>query len=441
MPGQPKAALRRSVKDFIRSLEAGPLREHGTKWVPDGLNSSRLASVANHEANGLILFNEFEHALPSMPEFQALKSEWDQDPILSNAPRESGFPGETNHLLRTVVTHATRVRGSRLRLYPDRAWKTLLRLRSELSSPEAQFDWHARLIGCEVATKLQIGDSQLVPLSETQLLARQPFMSPVSSSFHEAQLLQHRTEIRTTAKYGPAATTTAWRLEAFSESQANASESLRESLALLRLVHEGRLGVQLLRCSSLLFPFCSFGSVRIDRFSQSTQLSTVHRKSLLRLAKSRHAWDKVLARSVARFQLACERSTQDDTIVDYVVAWESLLLTAVGSPQRSEQGYRFSINGAALMHQASSEGLPRVGTRRKFEAAYDVRSIVVHGGDLSESTKALQKAGFQDLETLVTWLGDSYRSAVQWLSQTAKDDRPYLARDGWQHLLFLEGGK
>jgi len=100
--------------------------------------------------------------------------------------------------------------------------------------------------------------------------------------------------------------------------------------------------------------------------------------------------DKVLERSFSRFLIGLNEYVPEEQIVDFVIAWESLLQTVDGKSNKAELAYRFSLNGAAILCE--------VDNNRKFTEAqtlmkevYNIRSAIVHGGDSSSISKTLKK--------------------------------------------------
>src|SRR5207248_6035052 len=59
--------------------------------------------------------------------------------------------------------------------------------------------------------------------------------------------------------------------------------------------------------------------------------------------------DTVPGRALRRIVLGQRRKDYEDRLVDYVIAWEALLLTHDGSPLMQELSYRFAVNGSVLL--------------------------------------------------------------------------------------------
>ena len=144
--------------------------------------------------------------------------------------------------------------------------------------------------------------------------------------------------------------------------------------------------------------------------------------------------DNVLERSFSRFLIGLNEHVPEEQIVDFVIAWESLLQTVDGKSNKVELAYRFSLNGAAILCE--------VDNNREFTEAqtfmkevYNIRSTVVHGGDSSTISRNLRKTNFDSLIDLNNEIAKLYRNTIFWLSELDKQERPYHKSFGWELLL------
>ena len=122
-------------------------------------------------------------------------------------------------------------------------------------------------------------------------------------------------------------------------------------------------------------------------------------------------------------------------MVDFVIAFEALLLTQNGSAITQELSYRFAVNGASLLRLVlnSRDGQ---GIFRKMKAAYSVRSDIVHGAADVEQSKALRSGGFDSLRELSEYLETNLRRSIFWIESVPDKSRPYSMNNGWEELLF-----
>lgn len=169
--------------------------------------------------------------------------------------------------------------------------------------------------------------------------------------------------------------------------------------------------------------------------------------------------DLVLQRAVDRFILGMKRGRQHpnrvnqpnwDKIVDYVIAMETLFLTASGDPIKQEQAYRFRLNGSLLLHECTGDDV-----RQTFHALndlYNLRSRVVHGGTSNEITKAANKfiervqIDCSDHQHPLGRLMLVARKIEEWMPKVLfrlgaipVAERLYKKPDGWEEILWKLG--
>jgi hypothetical protein len=78
-----------------------------------------------------------------------------------------------------------------------------------------------------------------------------------------------------------------------------------------------------------------------------------------------------------RFVLGVGRESGADSIVDFAIALESILLPYDEDARHSDLGYRFRLHGACYLADDLAE---RQALARQLTSLYDVRSRLVHGG-------------------------------------------------------------
>lgn len=144
--------------------------------------------------------------------------------------------------------------------------------------------------------------------------------------------------------------------------------------------------------------------------------------------------DRVLSRSFSRFLIGLDECVPEERIVDFVIAWESLLLTVNGSSINSEVSYRFSLNGAAIL-VAADKTLEFTKALELMKGVYGIRSTIVHGGNTDSLCKNIGKLGFDNISDLNCKLSELYRKVVYWLVGFKKEERPYEVSFGWELLI------
>ena len=140
--------------------------------------------------------------------------------------------------------------------------------------------------------------------------------------------------------------------------------------------------------------------------------------------------------AVRRFSYALERDRPDDTLIDLVIAAESLFLGDAGDPQeRGELRFRFSLRAAFFL-------APDIETRKRFfqfmRNAYDARSALVHGG---EPDPRLFRVFGQDLtlEQFIERLASELRKALHRAVEIRDAGSGGLLN--WDELVLRGGGQ
>ncbi len=170
--------------------------------------------------------------------------------------------------------------------------------------------------------------------------------------------------------------------------------------------------------------------------------------------------DRVLERAVDRFILGRKSGIHHpnrvnqpnwDKIVDYVMALETLFLTAKDGNRNQELAYRFRLNGSSIIGRASGADVHR--TFHALNALYNLRSAVVHGSDEKRVIDAandfvararIDRADYQHslgrllliCECLEEWI----RKTFHYLRGVSKFERPYNRKDGWEEMLWQTEG-
>jgi hypothetical protein len=162
--------------------------------------------------------------------------------------------------------------------------------------------------------------------------------------------------------------------------------------------------------------------------------------------------DPVLSTAIDRFILGKRQEMHNpnmvnephwDKVVDYVIAMESLFTTG----GHGEPTYRFSINGASLLSQATSENVHTI--YKGLKNLYDIRSAVVHGGGADKVSKVanrfvrdlgIDKKDHQHslgrLGLVCTKVEEWLRKVLYHLCKMQAAERPFNKPGGWEELLW-----
>jgi hypothetical protein len=150
---------------------------------------------------------------------------------------------------------------------------------------------------------------------------------------------------------------------------------------------------------------------------------------------------KFLDLAIRRYSYAHERHRLEDKIIDLLIAAESLFLSDYNKddPYIGEIRYRLSLR-AALFTETGGEARKKVF--RQMRAAYDLRSTIAHGGDVTK-VKIPKRAegGSTPLEEFVWTIQAYMRFAIcKAVGLAASPDTPTeLVR--WDELIFNADGK
>lgn len=131
-----------------------------------------------------------------------------------------------------------------------------------------------------------------------------------------------------------------------------------------------------------------------------------------------------LKSALHRYAIACSRARSEDSLVDLVIGFESILLQGL----QNELSHRFSLNGSSLCYWILKQ--PRRESYHLFRSAYAARSSVVHG--YGRKLKAAR------LESLSNELRHLLATFLIWLIRDASNFglRPRLESEDWLRLLF-----
>jgi hypothetical protein len=170
------------------------------------------------------------------------------------------------------------------------------------------------------------------------------------------------------------------------------------------------------------------------RTSYRLDTSTVEEIVQLWAALQKHATRrKPPSIALRRFNAAVDRSSAEDSIVDHLIALESLVLSDTGSPDvRTELGYRLSLRVAHFLERA---GRDRRDTFRFMRKAYELRSRISHGGSIPTEVHLSPEVTtpiHAFLEELTAIIRDTIKIAVEMYGS-----EPGFGRAEWWDALIL----
>lgn len=218
----------------------------------------------------------------------------------------------------------------------------------------------------------------------------------------------------------------------------NMDEKLKNVVMTIKLYCQNRIQIYPAKYSSL-FPsgVIGFRSCEPMFISRKVTLGDDDIKALKEyylIVNNTINQDSVLKSSFSRFIIGIDERIEEEKLVDFVIAWESILQTVNGQSNKTELSYRFSLNGASISCIADNNR--KFTEMQKFmREVYNIRSTIVHGGKISDIDKILNKINKNSLSELNNELAQLYQKTISWLSTLNKDERPYRKEFGWELLI------
>jgi len=411
----------------------------GCKWIttPDGTLRVVVPDVP------LVRSFSFSRALDRLrevPSFDSLKKHLRADPVFASldAGDDDATRARFTGIVQGAMARRAEVVGQGVRFDASRVAAELERLKAFLSGHVTlNSEVNARVWGIVIEEeRIRLPDGMsLVRLDDEEMNIRQSFIPEHDPfQFEESRRLEHRAEIRYSVPYlvDDYRTPALW-----SERGREAQERCPAVLEALMLCTSGSLELGPIEVSN------PFGGMQCFVLSHgpipaaSVRIGSGDEECLKRAYSivKQGLSDAVMRRAVRRFLLGRDRLDWRDAIVDYVVAFESLVLTVNGHPVIDELSYRFSINATLLLREAGV-GREEQSIQRQMKALYRCRSAIVHGGDSGSIESNLRNVGFGTIGEARQFLEVAFRQALFWLDTRMAEERPYRSAGGWDDLLW-----
>ena len=377
-----------------------------------------------------------------LPSFEICRQAFEKDSDFADAARLAGFWGTFDAVFQEILDAYLQNKGKKITFNKKLAIRRASELRNKLSASNVHFTANARLLGVKLTSKEIIlsGGFSLNRLTKKEREDRLSHIGHEFSDFQKHKLFFQPTEIRFSLDIPLDKSNDNAFFEADNEAHRIAHNKFMNVLNGLLLVKDGRIEL-----GPRIYMGGSVGGFLLDGFELKqipNATVIIKEKDSQKLIKAIDLvsgestdGDQVLSRALHRFLLGRKRSDLVDKFIDYVISWESLLLTIKGDPRDQELSYRFSINGASLI-AAINKSKDRKKYFGKMRSIYRLRSNIVHGGDDSSINKNIKKGDFKDLKEVCEFLENNFRKAIWWLIKMKSTDRPYLKVDGWEDLLW-----
>lgn len=410
-------------------------RAYSQKWVLERNGSATVRSKLNVPRSINWSLQWAREWLRNQNLYVAAQEEYNSDSVFRTAPEKAGYWGTFESVFITVCSNSCSITGDQLTPDIEKAKEELGRIRAMLIADSLQMTATARLAGVQLKQKnIEIESFSLLRLTLNELNKRQEDVSPFQT-FEEQHIGQYRTEVSFS----------------FHVQVEDRSSALFKAANDARATARAQLGR--LRDAILLSlgGSCFFTPIRIEgNFpgigSDQSQLRQLFAGEPLKIGRRdiptlssalkvlARSEDKVLSRSIDRFLLGKSRTQQLDRLVDYVIAWESLLLTTAGQSLSQELAYRFAVNGANIVQAAIQTQDSPLDLFYRFRAIYSARSAIVHGETDASVSRRLAQGGLEDVADANNFLEQVFRVVWQWLATLSAEERPFRRENGWERL-------
>jgi hypothetical protein len=135
-----------------------------------------------------------------------------------------------------------------------------------------------------------------------------------------------------------------------------------------------------------------------------------------------------------RFNLAVDRSSLEDSLIDHMIAAEAFYLKGSGEEEtRGELGFRLALRASLFLQETSPN---RRDTYRFAKKAYDLRSRVAHGGKLPISIRISGRESAISMNTFVDELAALMQNSIRRAIDLFATDREFGTAEYWDELLF-----
>ena len=412
------------------------------RWFALNDSKQEVRQVNNKKQSLFLSYARAISKILKLKSYEKCQKAFDEDVIFKDASRLAGYWGTFKSVFQDIIQASGRVRRNKVTFDIDCAIDKASNKREELSATTIEINSKSRLLGVKLQCKeinLPNGLS-LYRLNKKEINARQPFIEPYSSNLQASQLAFQPTELRMSLEVPVNRTKDSAFFLASNEGHKIARNAFSNFLDAVLLFKDGHieLGPQHFdggptggsTISGIYQNFIPNLTVTIKK--QDTQNII---KAYELVSSKAAGSDKVIPRALHRFLLGRKRRDLVDKLIDYVISWESLLLTQNGSPATSELIYRFSINGSSMIAR-----ITKTKDRKKYfkmmKSIYSLRSDIVHGGDDKKINKNIKSGEFNNMDDVCNFLEKYFKKTVWWLLELAPQDRPYIKEDGWEDLLW-----
>jgi len=420
------------IKPLLKQFVSKP-----NKWFLDSENQQVLKTIEKRS------FSFDQNTIKNKMSYEKCKEAFEKD-ILKQATKLAGYRGKFDTILYSVVNESARIKRGKIFIDENQARQKIREIRSQFSQKKLKFQAHARILGVIIKRKkIEMPDGLcLYRLNKKEINARQPLIEAfyTNALWTDPQITFHPTEIRHSMGLSIDTSKDFAFFEATNKATQEARNAFQNLIESILLVKEGdvQLGPFAMEGGPVQSGISYNSTTRLIPFPEVV-ISNAQAKQLVKiynlLTGDERGKDKVLKQALKRFFIGRNRHDPVDKLINYVISWETILLTSKGSPIKQEQNYRFSLNSSSLLSSVY-KNKKKKEYFVKMKCAYAIRSTIVHGGSDKETKKQLKSGDFLDLNNVCQFLENNFRKTVWWLIDIDRSKRPYYDEYGWENLLW-----
>lgn len=419
-----------------------PVKIIAQKWVIISKTQQKLKQIIDKKTSLAYSFSRFQEKIKKLKSYDIAKQAFERDRAFSDAKRTAGYWAGFETVLQYLIGKSGKIRKECVQIDHAGALRDFRSLRKLLTSSHLEYEATARIFGVNLRCKsFSLPDGvTLYRLNRKELNDRQPILQTyLSSGFEKQCLAYHPVELRVSVTVPVDLLKEGAFFNNKNDAYNVAEQIFSKILQAILVMSSGkaRIGHIELKGGLEQIPFGQpFGEgmpPHTNIFLGTKDIANI--EIAYDLVSGGKKCDKTLSRALHRYILGRQRSDLVDKLVDYVIAWEAVLLTQNGNPMTKELSYRFALNGASLLSKICKTKIPNE-IYNKMRSAYSARSSIVHGGDDKDRDKALKKGKFKNLNELCNFLEESFRLVVFKLSSMKPKERPYRKEGGWEDLIW-----
>jgi len=426
--------------DFERVFEPNIIT--AKKWIIISDTKKQTKIVIDKQASIEVSYSKSAHKFQKMDSYIAAKEAFCRDTVFADAVKTAGLWGGFDGAMLYILSNTCKITSRKIIFNHPEAIEKLKKLRKILSEKNIRYLASARLIGV-TSTLKRIkfpGKVEIVRLAKKERNDKQPLIhSYLSYGMYDISVADSNLELTAAITVPVDHSRDSALFVAQNEALKKAKIIFGNVVNSILLATSGKVMLGYIEIHGGIEQM-PVGRGMIQESPPSSNI-TISKKDVVNISTAYQLItngkndDKTLGRALHRYLLGRTRRDLNDKLVDYVVAWEAILLTQKGGSITQELSYRFSLNGASMLN-AVNKKLNKIDVHKKMKSAYDVRSKIVHGGTNMDIANALKKGGFDNLQELCDFLENNFRNALFWLINNDTKNRPYRKINGWEELIW-----